>query len=205
MFHTAPPATRQCRLTESRRGSRLLPGPRIHSCGARSRRKMWPCLVSRGGASSTKLVCFALVYAFTLPLCPEQQSTNIDAHHLGLSMNLLALLALTHVCFPKSHIYTTKFFSQSYYNPRSGEYGIGKDDYYQIFFYMTIFTALRAGTMDYVLAPLARWWGITKRKTIDRFSEQGYLVLYYAIFWPMGMVSLARYPGCAVCFWRGSY
>ncbi|TLS21729.1 uncharacterized protein PpBr36_09496 [Pyricularia pennisetigena] len=108
-------------------------------------------------------------------------------HQIGLSMNLLALLGLTHVFFPKSHKYTTKFFSQSYYNPRTGEYGIGKDDVYQILFYMTIFTALRAGAMDYVLAPLARWWGITKRKTIDRFSEQGYLVLYYAIFWPMGM------------------
>lgn len=108
-------------------------------------------------------------------------------HQIGLSLNLLALLGLTHFFFPKSHKYTTKFFSQSYFNPSTGQYGIGKDDGYQIVFYMTIFTALRAGAMEYLLEPLARLWGISKRKTLDRFSEQGYLVIYYAVIWPMGL------------------
>jgi acyl-CoA-dependent ceramide synthase len=44
--------------------------------------------------------------------------------------------------------------------------------------------------MDYVLAPLARRCGVHKKKDVTRFSEQAWLLVYYSVFWPMGMVSL---------------
>lgn len=42
--------------------------------------------------------------------------------------------------------------------------------------------------MEYILAPFAKWRGITKRKDMTRFSEQAWLLIYYLVFWPMGMV-----------------
>lgn len=55
-----------------------------------------------------------------------------------------------------------------------------------------LFTGLRAFTMEYVLAPFAKWRGITKRKDMTRFSEQAWLLTYYLVFWPMGMVGPTR-------------
>lgn len=49
--------------------------------------------------------------------------------------------------------------------------------------------------MEYMLAPFARLQGVTKRKTLTRFSEQAWLFLYYTIFWTLGMVrELSRRP-----------
>ena len=52
-----------------------------------------------------------------------------------------------------------------------------------------LFTGLRAWTMEYVLAPLAKSTGISKRKDLTRFSEQAWLLVYYCFFWPLGVVS----------------
>jgi acyl-CoA-dependent ceramide synthase len=112
----------------------------------------------------------------------------------GLSFNLIALLALTHFFFPKSREYTSRFFASSYYNPKTEKYGVGKYDGYQILFWIVMFTGIRASTMEYVLAPFAKWHGMTKRKAITRFSEQGWLIGYYAVFWPMGLVCTAPSP-----------
>lgn len=43
--------------------------------------------------------------------------------------------------------------------------------------------------MEYVLAPIAKLQGITKRKDLTRFSEQAWLLVYYCFFWPLGVVS----------------
>ncbi|EJT70990.1 hypothetical protein GGTG_12011 [Gaeumannomyces tritici R3-111a-1] len=108
-------------------------------------------------------------------------------NQIGLSLNLLALLALTHFFFPKSREYTSKFFSSSHYNPKTEKYTIGNDDGYQLLFWVVAFTGIRASVMEYALAPFAKWHGLKKRKTVTRFSEQGWLIAYYAVFWPLGM------------------
>lgn len=41
--------------------------------------------------------------------------------------------------------------------------------------------------MDYVLAPIAAQFGITKRKAKVRFAEQAWILLYYIMFWSTGM------------------
>lgn len=44
--------------------------------------------------------------------------------------------------------------------------------------------------MEYVLAPIGKAKGITKRKDLTRFSEQAWLLVYYCVFWTLGAVSL---------------
>ncbi|KAF9640811.1 hypothetical protein BFW01_g12617 [Lasiodiplodia theobromae] len=111
----------------------------------------------------------------------------LEAHQIGLSVNLLILLALTHACFPRARPTTRKFFELSYYDAASGKYTQGWDDFPFVFFGIIVFTALRAATMDYVLKPLARLGGIQKKKATVRFAEQGWLLVYCSIFWSLGM------------------
>lgn len=110
----------------------------------------------------------------------------------GLSFNLLALIFLAQTFIPKAREHTYKFFNLSYYNPKSGQYRIGFDDAYFIAFCIILFTGLRAGIMEHVLAPIGRLQGITSRKSLTRFSEQAWLMVYYTVFWPWGVVSLIR-------------
>jgi acyl-CoA-dependent ceramide synthase len=91
---------------------------------------------------------------------------------------------------PKARPHTLKFFTLSYYNPASGGYDIGGGDYYFIAFCIVLFTGLRAVLMEHVLAPLAKHWGLKKRKDMTRFSEQAWLLIYYSFFWPFGVVCL---------------
>lgn len=111
----------------------------------------------------------------------------LEQHQIGLSVNLLLLLALTHTCFPRARTTTRKFFELSYYDAASGQYTQGWDDFHFVSFGIIVFTALRAATMDYVLKPLARMGGIQKKKATVRFAEQGWLLIYCSIFWTLGM------------------
>ncbi|ODA75819.1 hypothetical protein RJ55_08641 [Drechmeria coniospora] len=108
-------------------------------------------------------------------------------NQIGLSSNLLALLFLAHTFIPKARPHTYKFFHLAYRNDETGRYAIGFDDTYLVAFCIVLFTGLRAGTMEYVLAPFARLQGVTKRKTLTRFSEQAWLFVYYSVFWTLGM------------------
>ncbi len=100
----------------------------------------------------------------------------------------MALIFLAHVLLPKARRYTLKFFTISYFNSDSGMYGIGWDDLYFITFCIVLFTGLRAFFMEQVLGPLAKQWGVTKKGDVTRFSEQAWLLIYYSVFWPLGMV-----------------
>ena len=117
--------------------------------------------------------------------CPSSVQSLID--YAGLSINLLALLCLTHVCFPKVRTQTRKFFSLSYHNPDSGKYALGPNDAWMVLYWVVIFTGLRAAVMEYILMPLAKAKIVTKRDQA-RFSEQAWLLVYYSIFWTLGMV-----------------
>jgi very-long-chain ceramide synthase len=89
---------------------------------------------------------------------------------------------------PKARPYTSKFFTLSQYNEATGKYFANSGDFYFLAFCVVLFTGLRASCMEHVLAPLAKAWGISKRKDITRFSEQAWLLVYYLIFWPLGFV-----------------
>ncbi|EGZ78048.1 longevity assurance proteins LAG1/LAC1 [Neurospora tetrasperma FGSC 2509] len=108
-------------------------------------------------------------------------------NQIGFAFNLLALLFLAHGCMPRARSHTGKYFTLSYYNPTTGQYGLGKDDGFLIFFCIILFTGLRAATLEYLFAPYAKSKGISKRKDITRFSEQAWLLIYYSVFWTLGL------------------
>jgi len=117
---------------------------------------------------------------------------------LGLAVNLLMLLALTHLCFPRARRHTRKFFQLSYYNPSSGKYTIGWDDLPLVFYWIVVFTGLRAAVMDYILEPLAHMAGIDKKKEKVRFAEQAWTIIYYTASWSLGMVGLREVTECSL-------
>ncbi|ROT41032.1 TLC domain-containing protein [Sodiomyces alkalinus F11] len=115
-------------------------------------------------------------------------------NQIGLSFNLLALLFLAHYFIPKAQPHTTKFFTLSYYNAASGKYGKGIDDAYMIPFFVVLFTGVRAAVMEYILAPIAKTMGVRKTKQLTRFSEQSWLLVYYSVFWTMGVYIYYKSP-----------
>ncbi|KAI9762010.1 MAG: hypothetical protein M4579_000646 [Chaenotheca gracillima] len=113
--------------------------------------------------------------------------TWIVENQIGISGNLILLLTLSHLLIPKSRPHTRKFFELAYLDTETGKYGIGSSDWSLVIYWIIIFTGLRAATMDYVLVPFARWGGVEKKKARIRFAEQGWLLIYYGVFWTMGM------------------
>ncbi|KAF4631868.1 hypothetical protein G7Y89_g6265 [Cudoniella acicularis] len=93
----------------------------------------------------------------------------IVGHQIGLTINLLMLLFLTHLCFPRARIYTRKFFALSYYNPSSGKYSLGLNDACMVSFWVVAFTGLRAAVMDYILIPLAKKGGVKTMRNQTRY------------------------------------
>lgn len=98
------------------------------------------------------------------------------------------LLCLTHLCFPRARRHTRKFFELSYYNPDSGEYCAGWNDAWMVFYWIVVFTGLRAAVMDYLLTPFAKKAGAKTERDQTRFAEQAWLLIYYSVFWTLGMV-----------------
>jgi acyl-CoA-dependent ceramide synthase len=113
---------------------------------------------------------------------------HANFNSLGLSINLLVLLGLTHLCLPKARPQTRKFLELSYQNPSSAEYALGWNDSYMVLYWIVLFTGLRASAMEYVLIPFAQWANIEKKKDLTRFAEQAWLLIYYSVFWSIGMV-----------------
>ncbi|GAB7356950.1 hypothetical protein MBLNU459_g7793t1 [Dothideomycetes sp. NU459] len=118
----------------------------------------------------------------------------IVQHQLGLSINIILLLVLSHAFFPTLRPRTTPFFTLSYHDADTGLYNQGWDDFRFVVFWIIVFTGLRAATMDYVLVPFARWQGITKKKATVRYSEQAWLLIYYCVFWGLGMYLMCQSP-----------
>ncbi|KAH6628801.1 TLC domain-containing protein [Chaetomium tenue] len=125
---------------------------------------------------------------------PMKQLTRWFVNNqIGFSFNLLALLFLAHG-MPRARDYTAKYFNLSYYNPSTGNYGLGWADGHVVLFSIVLLTGLRAATMEYILAPFAKSQGISKRKDITRFSEQAWMSVYYSFFWPLGLYIYYQSP-----------
>ncbi|KAI1186066.1 longevity-assurance protein [Nemania serpens] len=107
-------------------------------------------------------------------------------HQMGTSFNLISVLFLIHTWFPQWQPVTSKFFTLSGYNAATGKYAIEHDDLYFVGFCVVLFIGIRAGSMKYVLAPLARSCGLVNKKRIARFSEQGWMFMYNSVFWTLG-------------------
>jgi acyl-CoA-dependent ceramide synthase len=126
---------------------------------------------------------------------PQPQETLAGAfrmmlvrHQLGLSLNLVLLLAFTHTLFPALRAHTSAFFAISYpSSEKPGLYSQGPNDIYMIGSFVVLFTGLRAFLLDYAFMPLASRCGIQKQKARVRFAEQMYVLSYYGFYWCWGV------------------
>jgi acyl-CoA-dependent ceramide synthase len=113
---------------------------------------------------------------------------------LASNLALLSLALLAYLCLPTAREYTPAFFLVSHYNPATQEYAIGRNDTSLIAFCIIFFTGLRASSIKYVLAPLAKRLGIVKPRDALRLSEQAGLLCYYSVFWTLGLVCYSISP-----------
>nr|ACB12563.1 Fum18 [Fusarium oxysporum] len=108
-------------------------------------------------------------------------------HGIGLPLLAVALL-LIHISIPQAAPYTSKFLLLSHRQPSTGLYSIGHGDVCFVLFKVLTLASLREGCMKYLLAPFARAMGVSKERKVIRFSEQGWILMYYSVFWPLGML-----------------
>lgn len=115
--------------------------------------------------------------------------SDLPGCYAGLSLFILFTLGILYLVSPALRPSIDKFYLVSYHSPATGRHGKGTDDAYFVFFWIVVFTFLRAAAFDYVFIPLARVGGVRSPKALVRFSEQAWLLAYYSIIWPLGMVS----------------
>lgn len=72
----------------------------------------------------------------------EQHNCLLILEFLGISVNLILLLFLTHIFFPRARRRTSKFIHLSYYNPDTGAYGCGADDLSLVALWIVILLSL---------------------------------------------------------------
>lgn len=73
-----------------------------------------------------------------------------------------------------------------------------------MFFYIFVFTALRATIMDYVLIPFARFAQVPIKK-YERFAEQSWACIYYTFSFVFGIVSNYLGKGFVITIMTVSY
>ncbi|KAF2104568.1 longevity assurance proteins LAG1/LAC1, partial [Rhizodiscina lignyota] len=115
-------------------------------------------------------------------------------HQIGISVNLLLLLILTHGLFPRARPLTRKFYELSYHDASTGKYTQGWDDLCFVVFWVVVLTGLRAALMDYILKPAARAGGIRKSRVRLRFAEQAWIGIYPTGSWSLGMYIMYHSP-----------
>ncbi|KAM0339581.1 hypothetical protein ACHAPU_010881 [Fusarium lateritium] len=106
-------------------------------------------------------------------------------NQIGICFSLLAPLLLAQ-CTAKSRLLTSKLTSLSYFNPETGEYGVGFDDNCLVIVLIIALTGLRDATMRFALAPITSACGLGRDKSA-RFKEQAWLFIYYSTCWSVGM------------------
>lgn len=129
---------------------------------------------------------------------------------LEISLSLLLLILAGNVIFPTIYYLGTsytpdpsyhltyvfsRFLFLSFRKPGDESlYYKGRDDAYFIGFYFILFWFLRDASMRWLLEPLARRAGITRKRSIVRFAEQGWAFLYYSVFSTLGLYIMQTSP-----------
>lgn len=106
---------------------------------------------------------------------------------LGIALTLISILLTIHNLYPMARSHTAPFFLLSYYQPSQGVYVQGWDDIYFVIGSIVCFTAYRAIAIEWIFMPLAERAGL-KKKACIRFAEQGWQLVYFGVFWSLGMV-----------------
>lgn len=73
-------------------------------------------------------------------------------------------------------------------------YGKGAYDFLFVAFYIIVLTFTREFLMQRLIRPMALWYGIRSRAKQNRFMEQVYTAMYFAVFGPFGLYVMSRTP-----------
>ena len=73
-------------------------------------------------------------------------------------------------------------------------YGKGPLDYAFVAFHIVVMTFSREFLMQLLLRPMAISYGIKSRAKQNRFMEQTYTAIYFAVFGPFGLFIMSRTP-----------
>jgi len=101
---------------------------------------------------------------------------------------------------PFIHYHTSQGVEPSRWLPDSSfinaptYYGKGAGDFAFVAFYIIILTFTREFLMQRLIRPMAIRYGIRSRAKQNRFMEQGYTAMYFAIFGPLGLYVMYRTP-----------
>jgi acyl-CoA-dependent ceramide synthase len=74
-------------------------------------------------------------------------------------------------------------------SPDDPRYAKGYLDLVFLAFHIVFYSFLRQFITIVICHPIARYFGIKKRGKLDRFGEQGYALLYFAVMGAWGYVS----------------
>ena len=73
-------------------------------------------------------------------------------------------------------------------------YGKGPKDFAFVAFYIVVLSFTREFLMQRLIRPMALWYGIRSRSKQNRFMEQVYTAMYFAVFGPLGLYVMSRTP-----------
>lgn len=111
--------------------------------------------------------------------------SKVDRYSVLLSSILLSLLFVGNSFYPE---YTKKFVNLQYeYPDNPGKYDIGIDDGYVILTFIVVFCLVRSFLLEFVLKPVGRnRFHMRSVKSLQRFGEQGWSMIYYLFSWIFG-------------------
>lgn len=73
-------------------------------------------------------------------------------------------------------------------------YGKGRRDFVFVAFYIVVLSFTREFLMQRLIRPIAIHYGIRSRAKQNRFMEQAYTAIYFAVFGPLGLLVMSRTP-----------
>ncbi|KAI0081744.1 TRAM1-domain-containing protein [Panus rudis PR-1116 ss-1] len=79
-------------------------------------------------------------------------------------------------------------------SPQDPRYQKGWLDLLFIAYYIIFWSFVRQTITVHLLKPLGKWFGLTKEAKIDRFAEQGYAAMYFAVMASWGLRIMSQLP-----------
>ena len=105
-----------------------------------------------------------------------------------VSWSLILSVATIHSLAPPIRSYTRLLYELPYAQG-NGQYVQGSEDAMFVLGWLVLMTAIRAAIIEGVYEVVTRL-RVMSRKASMRFAEQGFLLIYYSISFPMGMVRI---------------
>ncbi|ODV86873.1 hypothetical protein CANARDRAFT_195349 [[Candida] arabinofermentans NRRL YB-2248] len=110
------------------------------------------------------------------------QSEKVDRYQITIALILDLIIILSSFQYP----FFEKFYKLQYNYSGTNYYDIGYDDIYLSLFIIINLSLIRSSIMIFILRPIAILFKIHNLKPIQRFKEQGWLLIYYSISWIFG-------------------